>query len=37
VIRNSSEGEQELVIQANEVYRTPLLPGFELPLAALFA
>ncbi len=29
-------GEQsELVVKAEETYRTPLLPGFELPLATL--
>jgi Uma2 family endonuclease len=25
------------VIRANQVYQSPLLPGFELPLARLFA
>lgn len=29
--------ERELVIQENQSYRTPLLPGFELPLANLLA
>lgn len=30
-------GEPEIVVGENEVYRTPLLPGFELPLKQLFA
>jgi Uma2 family endonuclease len=30
-------GEPDLVIAENEMYTTPLLPGFELPLARLFA
>jgi hypothetical protein len=25
----------ELIVKAEETYRTPLLPGFELPLAEL--
>jgi Uma2 family endonuclease len=37
VIRNRPDGEEELVRGAQEVYTTPLLPGFELSLAALFA
>ena len=28
-------GQRKLVVKENEVYRTPLLPGFELPLARL--
>jgi Uma2 family endonuclease len=35
VHRNSSEGAIELVVSEGEVYRTPLLPGFELPLTEL--
>ena len=35
-VYKSSPGEQsELVVKAEEIYRTPLLPGFELPLAEL--
>src|SRR5262249_43371327 len=37
VIRNHPNGLQELIIGENDVYRTPLLPGFELPLARLLA
>jgi Uma2 family endonuclease len=37
VIVNRPEGEQERVIRANQVYRTPLLPGFQLPLARILA
>jgi Uma2 family endonuclease len=37
VVVNSPAGSTEQVIGENEVYRTPLLPGFELPLARLFA
>jgi Uma2 family endonuclease len=29
------ETDQERVIGENETYQTPLLPGFELPLARL--
>ncbi|HEV3203780.1 MAG TPA: Uma2 family endonuclease [Gemmataceae bacterium] len=29
--------KREVIIGENETYRTPLLPGFELPLARLFA
>lgn len=36
VVRNTAAGPQDQVIRAGETYRTPLLPGFELPLAALF-
>ncbi len=36
VIRNRPDGvEEQVVIKADEVYRTPLLSGFELPLARL--
>jgi Uma2 family endonuclease len=37
VIVNSPADPQEQIIREHEVYRTPLLPGFELPLARLFA
>lgn len=37
VIRNQPGGPVEIVMQENETYRTPLLPGFELPLAKLLA
>jgi Uma2 family endonuclease len=37
VIVNSSAGPQERIISEHEVYRAPLLPGFEMPLARLFA
>lgn len=37
VIRNQPGGPVEIVVQENETYRTPLLPGFELPLANLLA
>jgi Uma2 family endonuclease len=37
VVRNTPEGIEERVIPANRMYRTPLLPGFKLPLAELFA
>jgi Uma2 family endonuclease len=37
VLRNRPDGEEELTFGAQEVYSTPLLPGFELSLAALFA
>jgi Uma2 family endonuclease len=35
VFKNGPAKETELVIKANETYRTPLLPGFELPLSQL--
>jgi Uma2 family endonuclease len=37
VYRNPPRGPAEQVIAENEVYRTDLLPGFELPLAPLLA
>jgi Uma2 family endonuclease len=37
VVVNSPTGATEQIIGENEVYRTSLLPGFELPLARLFA
>jgi Uma2 family endonuclease len=37
VIRNRPDGEDELTFGAQDIYATPLLPGFELSLAALFA
>jgi Uma2 family endonuclease len=36
VVVNSPAGPQDHIIAEHEVYRTPLLPGFELPLARLF-
>lgn len=35
VVRNAPGGSREIVVKEDEVYRTPLLPGFELPLARL--
>lgn len=35
VHRNAPEGAIELVISEGEIYRTPLLPGFELPLSRI--
>jgi Uma2 family endonuclease len=35
VVRRSPGEPEELVIKENDVYRTSLLPGFELPLARL--
>jgi hypothetical protein len=37
VYRNPPRAPAEQVLAENEVYRTDLLPGFELPLARLFA
>jgi Uma2 family endonuclease len=37
VYRNPPRAPAEQVVAENEVYRTDLLPGFELPLARLFA
>ncbi len=37
VFRNLPAGQQEQIISENDIYRTPLLPGFELPLARLLA
>jgi Uma2 family endonuclease len=37
VVRNGPEGTQEIVVGEADVYRTPLLPGFELPLGRLLA
>jgi Uma2 family endonuclease len=37
VYRNAPRAPAEQVVAENEVYRTDLLPGFELPLARLFA
>lgn len=36
VFRALPASPPEQVLQANETYRTPLLPGFELPLAQIF-
>jgi Uma2 family endonuclease len=37
VYRNLPEGPSEILVAEPESYRTPLLPGFELPLARLLA
>lgn len=37
VFRQSTAAAPELVVREGEVYTTPLLPGFELPLSRLFA
>ena len=37
VVENSPTGPQERVIAENQTYQSPLLPGFELPLARLLA
>jgi Uma2 family endonuclease len=37
VYRRLSDQQPETVVQEGQVYATPLLPGFELPLAKLFA
>ena len=37
VIINEAGGSREVIVNENETYRTPLLPGFELPLAQLLA
>ena len=37
VVRNAAEGAQEIVVGEADVYRTPVLPGFELPLGRLLA
>jgi Uma2 family endonuclease len=37
VFRGTSQVPEELVVAENETYCTPLLPGFEVPLAKLLA
>jgi Uma2 family endonuclease len=37
VFRNAPEGQSELVVAEQDTYQTPVLPGFELPLARLLA
>jgi Uma2 family endonuclease len=37
VIRNRPDGQDELIIAEHETYQSPLLPGFEVPLAQLLA
>jgi Uma2 family endonuclease len=37
VYRNAPEGPSEIAVAEAETYQTPLLPGFELPLARLLA
>ena len=35
VYKCSPDEQSALVVKAEETYRTPILPGFELPLAEL--
>jgi hypothetical protein len=35
VVRQTAAGPEDLVNEESEVYRTPLLPGFDLPQAKL--
>jgi Uma2 family endonuclease len=37
VVRNQPRGPRERVVRERQTYRTPLLPGFKLPLARLLA
>jgi len=37
VVRGGADLVTELVITEQDMYTTPLLPGFELPLAQLLA
>ncbi|MFI5461278.1 MAG: Uma2 family endonuclease [Isosphaerales bacterium] len=37
IFRDVPEGTSEVVVSEQETYQTPLLPGFELPLARLLA
>ncbi len=37
VVRREKDGSAEIVVKENETYTSPLLPGFELPLARLLA
>jgi Uma2 family endonuclease len=37
IFRDVAEGTSEVVVSEQETYQTPLLPGFELPLARLLA
>ncbi len=37
VVTNHPDGPRDQVVTESETYRTPLLPGFELPLAQLLA
>jgi Uma2 family endonuclease len=37
VYRGTPEAPEELIVNEGETYSTPLLPGFELPLARLLA
>lgn len=37
VFRRAAEGFDELVVREHESYQTPLLPGFEVPLARILA
>lgn len=37
VIINEPDAPREMVVRERQTYRTPLLPGFELPLAQLLA
>jgi len=37
IFRDARDGTSEVVVSEQETYQTPLLPGFELPLARLLA
>jgi Uma2 family endonuclease len=37
VFKNTAGQHSRVVVQANDIYQTPLLPGFDLPLRQLFA
>jgi Uma2 family endonuclease len=37
VFRGTQDAPEEFVVREGDVYRTPLLPGFEVPLAQLLA
>jgi Uma2 family endonuclease len=37
VFRNHPRGPKQRVVREKQTYTTPLLPGFKLPLARLFA
>jgi Uma2 family endonuclease len=37
VVRATDSSPKEIVVQEQELYSSPLLPGFELPLAKILA
>jgi Uma2 family endonuclease len=37
IYRRTKTGTKKIVVKEGDIYRTPLLPGFELPLARLLA